>query len=107
MSYRNAVITHLIIGIIKTYFYVKLSYFPDPYTSIKNKTKTVLDLFNYTTKSDLKSATGIDTSQLGRKSDLAILKSDVDELALIRLGLLRIVSSGGVNLTSPSYLKKN
>ena len=31
-----------------------MSYFPEPYTSSKNKIKVRLDLSNYVTKSDLK-----------------------------------------------------
>ena len=38
-----------------------MSYFREPYTRSKNKTKVELDLANYTTKYDLKSATGVDT----------------------------------------------
>ena len=36
-----------------------MSNFPEPYTHIKNKIKVGLNLFNYATKSDLKSATGV------------------------------------------------
>ena len=35
------------------------------------------DLSNYATKSDLKSATGVDTSKFDKKGDLANLKSNV------------------------------
>ena len=35
---------------------------------------------NYATKSDLKSATGINTSKFAKKVDLASLKWDVDKL---------------------------
>ena len=35
---------------------------------------------NYTTKSDLKNATGVHTSKLAKKADLANLKSEVDKL---------------------------
>ena len=36
-------------------------------------------LSNYATKSDLKNATGIDTSKLAAKSDLASLKTEIDK----------------------------
>ena len=39
-----------------------------------------LNLPNYATKSDLKNATGVITSNFAKKSDLASLKSDVYEL---------------------------
>ena len=57
-----------------------MSYFSEPYTGIKNKSKAELDLPNYATISNFKSATDINTLQLARKPDLAILKSNVNEL---------------------------
>ena len=51
-----------------------MSYFPEPYTRSKNKTKVELDLSNYSTKFDLKNATGVDTSKFAKKADLATLK---------------------------------
>ena len=33
--------------------------------------KVILDLSNYTTKPDLENATGVDTSNLAKKTDLA------------------------------------
>ena len=44
-----------------------MSYFTEPYTHIKNKTKVELDLSNYATKSDLKNTAGIDTSIVAKK----------------------------------------
>ena len=35
---------------------------------------------NYATKTDLKIATGVDTSSFAKKTDLANLKTDVDKL---------------------------
>ena len=35
---------------------------------------------NYVTKADLKNATGIDSTDFAKDTDLAHLKSDVDEL---------------------------
>ena len=43
-----------------------MSYFP-PYSHSKNKIEVKVDLTNYATKSDLKNATGVDTSQLAKK----------------------------------------
>ena len=40
--------------------------------------KFELDLSNYAAKSDLKGATGIDTSKFVKKVDLSNLKSDID-----------------------------
>ena len=47
--------------------------------------KVELDLSNYTTKTDLKNATGVDTSSFAKKTDLAKLKSDVEKLDIDKL----------------------
>ena len=40
---------------------------------------------NYVTEADLKNATGIDTSKLATKSDLASLKAEVDKIDVDKL----------------------
>ena len=56
-----------------------MSYFPsDSYS--KNKIEVQLDLSNYATKSDLKNANCVDTSQIAKKDYLANLKLQVDKL---------------------------
>ena len=49
-------------------------YFPRPNSL---GAKVALDLSNYATKADFKNATGIDTSDFAKKTELANLKSDV------------------------------
>ena len=44
-------------------------YFPKPYEPFGGDINIKIDLSNYATKSDLKNATGIDTSKLEAKSD--------------------------------------
>ena len=51
-------------------------YFPEPGGIVKVE----LDLFKYITKSDLKNATGVDTSKFPKKVDSESLKSNVDKL---------------------------
>ena len=60
------------------------SYFPKP-KSIKGNVKVELDLSNYATKADLKNATGVDTLDSAKETDLANLKSDVDKLDIDKL----------------------
>ena len=60
------------------YCYIK-SYFP-PYNYSKNKLEVKLDSPNYATKSDLKNATGVDTSQFAKKDQFANLKLEFDKL---------------------------
>ena len=59
-------------------------YFPE-LKSLGRKVKVKLDLSTYATKTDLKNATGVDTSSFAKKVDLAILKSDVDKLDIDKL----------------------
>ena len=54
-------------------------YFPKPKPSWGN-VKVELNLCSYATKVDLKKVTGVDTSDFGKKADLARVKSDSDEL---------------------------
>ena len=71
-------------------------YFPKP-KSLGANVKVELDLSNYATKSDFKNATGVDTSDFGKKTDLANLKSDVDKLDIDKL---KVVPSGLSSLKS-------
>ena len=45
-----------------------MNYFSEIYTHSKNKIKVKLDLSNYKTKSDLKNAIGVDTSDFAIKA---------------------------------------
>ena len=54
--------------------------FPKPCGPFGGDINVKVDLSNYATKSDLKNATGIDTSKLASKSDLVNLKTKVDKL---------------------------
>ena len=51
-------------------------YFPKP-KSLGENVKIKLDLSNYPTKTDLKNATGVETSEIAKKTDLPHLKSGV------------------------------
>ena len=56
-------------------------YFPKPKSSRAN-VKVEFDLSNYSTKADLKNATGVGPSAFAKKNDLANPKSDFDKLDL-------------------------
>ena len=60
-------------------------YFPKPYEPLDGDINVNVDLSYYATKSDLKNATGIDTSKLAEKSDLVSLKAEVDKLDIDKL----------------------
>ena len=71
-------------------------YFSEPKSSGR-RVKIELDWSNYTTKADLKNATGVDTSKFAKKVDLANLKSNVDKLDIDKL---KKVPSGLISLKS-------
>ena len=80
MSNGKDVIILLIVGLIKKILYKMSPYFPKPYRSFGGNVKVELDLSSYATKAELTNTTGIDTSKLAAKSDLASLKAVVDKI---------------------------
>ena len=63
---------------------VLLIYITKP-KSLGANVKVELELSNYATKADLKNATGVDTSDFAKKTDLAYLKSHVEKLDIDKL----------------------
>ena len=59
-------------------------YFPKPPSDCKN-IKIKVDLSNYTTKTDIKDITHVDTSNFALKTNLAHLKTEVDKLDIEKL----------------------
>ena len=59
-------------------------YFPKP-KSLGGNVKVKLDLSNYATKADLRSATGVDISKFAKNVDLPSLKSETDKLDISKL----------------------
>ena len=56
-----------------------IQYFPKPYEYPGINIKIQLDIFKYMTKANLKEAASVNTSILTKKSDVSILKPDVDK----------------------------
>ena len=54
-------------------------YYP-PYRSSLNNIKVEIDLANYATKDDVKNITHVDVSSFASKTNLAALKTEVDEI---------------------------
>ena len=71
-------------SIDKKYIVEMSEYVPKP-KSLGGRVKVELDLSNHATKSDLKNATGVDTSKFAKKLDLANLKSSIDKLDVFKL----------------------
>ena len=61
------------------------NFFPDPYEPFGGDINVKFDLSNYATKSDLKNVTQVDTSSFASKTNLAILKTEFDELDIDKL----------------------
>ena len=59
--------------------------------SLGANVKVELDLSNYATKADLKYATGVDSSDFAKKTDLANLKSDVDKLDIDKFKIYQAI----------------
>ena len=60
------------------------TYYP-PYKSSSNNIKVELDLSNYATKNDLKNITHVDVSSFASKTNLAVLKTEVDKIDVDKL----------------------
>ena len=60
-------------------------YFPKLYEPFGEDINVKVDLCNYATKTDLKNVTRVDVSNFARKSNLAILKTEVDKLDFDKL----------------------
>ena len=78
-------ITLLIFGLMKKILFKTSQYFPKLYRSFEGNVKLELNLYSYGTKPELKNVIGVDTSKLTAKSDLAILKEEVDQINVEKL----------------------
>ena len=61
-----------------------MSYYP-PYKSSSNNIKVELNLSNYATKDDVKNITHVDVSSYATKTNLAALKTEVDQIDIDKL----------------------
>ena len=62
-----------------------MSYYPEPYSHIKDKLKVILDLTNYATKKELEHGTCIDVSDLAAKKGFIGLKVEIGKLDIDKL----------------------
>ena len=60
-------------------------FFPKPYEAFSGDINVKVDLFNYATKADIKNISHVDTSSFALKTNLANLKTEVDELDIDKL----------------------
>ena len=85
--------------------YYKMSYYP-PYKSSCNNIKVELDLTIYATKTDLNNITHVDTSSFASKTNLAALKTEVDEINVDKLKTTPIDLDKLSNLAKNDVVKK-
>ena len=62
MLSKNIIIIRLIAIQVKNISFYKMNHYTEPDSQGRNKIKVQLDLSNYATKSEVKKATGVDTS---------------------------------------------
>ena len=82
-------------------------YFPKPYRTFGGNINVKVDSSNYATKLDLKNATGVDTSKLAAKSDLASLKAEIDKIDVDKLKTVPVDLSKLSHVVNNDAVKKN
>ena len=83
-------------------------YFPKPFNShFDGSIKVTIDLSNYTTKTDLKNVTHVDTSSFALKTNLANLKNEVDKLGIGKLAPVPVDLSELSDVVKNDIAKKN
>ena len=85
--------------------YYKMSYYP-PYKSSSSNITVELDLTNYATKTDLNNITHVDTSSFASKTNLAALKTEVDEIDVDKLKTTPIDLAKLTNAVENDLVKK-
>ena len=63
------------------------TYFP-PYKKSSNNKKVELDLANFATKDEIKNITHVDVSSYASKTNLAVLKTEVDKIDVDKLKIV-------------------
>ena len=81
--------------------------FPKPFRSFGGNIKVEVDLSNYGTKTDLKNVTHNDTSGFIMKTNLTILKTEVDKLDIEKLAPVPVDLSKVSDAVKNDVVKKN
>ena len=81
-------------------------YFPKPYESFGGDINVKVDLSNYVTKTDLKNVTHVDVSSFALKSNLASLKTEVDQQDIDKLAPVPVDLSKLSDLVKNDVVKK-
>ena len=81
-------------------------YFPKSYKSFGGNINVKIDLSNYAAKLDLKSATGVNTTKLAAKYDLASLKAEINKIDVDKLKTAPVDLSKLSNVVNNDVAKK-
>ena len=82
------------------------TYYP-PYRNSSNNIKVELDLANYATKTDLKNITHVDVNTYASKTNLAALKTEVDQIDADKLKTVPVDLAKLTNTVEHDVVKKN
>ena len=81
--------------------------FPKPFRSFGKNIKVKVDLSNYATKADIQNISHVDTSSFALKTNLANLKTEVDNLDINKLVPVPTDLSKLSNVLKKDLVKKN
>ena len=81
-------------------------YFPKPYESFGGDINVKVDLSNYVTKTDSKNETHVDVSSFALKSNLASLKTEVDQQDIDKLAPVPVDLSKLSDIVKNDVVKK-
>ena len=81
-------------------------YFSKPFRSFGGNINLKIDFSNYATKADIKNISHVDTSSFGLKTNLANLKTEVDELDIEKLVPVPVDLSKLSNIVRNEFAKK-
>ena len=86
--------------------YYKMSTYYPPYKSSSNNTKVELDLSNHAAKDDVKNITHVDVSSFASKTNLAALKTEVDQIDADKLKKVPVDLAKLSNVVDNDVVKK-
>ena len=96
----------LIVGLIRKALYKMSEYFPKLFRNFGGNINVKVDLSNYATKTDLNNISDVDTSSFALETNLASLKTEVDQLDIDKLVPVSVDLSKLSNVVKNEVAKK-
>ena len=91
---------------MKKALYIMGQYFTKPYDRFGENVKDKSDLSNCAAKADIKGAREVDTSSIALKTNLSILKAEVDKTDVERVETFPVYSSKLGDIVNNEFVKK-